>query len=488
MNDKTNIRKNVIISLIYQMVVAVSGFVLPKFLITQYGSTINGSISTIAQITSFLGILEAGMGSVASVAFYRSLSGNSEYDFTMVRNTVRRYYRFIAIISVFICTVVSLVLPFALKNSETFVFNFELALIVSCGYFVQYYMGITSQLLLAADYKSYINSFTQIIAVVLNLALSILLIQNGTDVRIVKLASAIVMLIRPIILFFCVKTKYRFSNDKSFNNNLMKQRWNNFGQSVAYYVHTQTDMVVILLFLAVAENSVYAVYMSVVTAIKTVITVIISNYNPIIGRACANKETTKDELARAFWKFTKINNFLVNVFFSVTAVLIIPFMSIYSRGFDYDYIRPELAICLCVSEYIYLFRTPYNTLINVNGHFKETQVSAFIEAGLNIVLSIILVNIMGVVGVVIATAVAMLYRTVYCILYVKKHLLDISLLEFLKTVFSTIIMTICVVTICLFIDLSYVNTYFRFIVAGCAFTLIFAVIQFTTNLLSLKRK
>lgn len=78
---------------------------MPRFFITAYGSTINGSISTISQLAGFLGLLEAGMGSVASVAFYRSLSNNGEYDLTTVRNTVRRYYRIVAGVSIALCGV-----------------------------------------------------------------------------------------------------------------------------------------------------------------------------------------------------------------------------------------------------------------------------------------------------------------------------------------------------------------------------------------------
>lgn len=476
-----NVNINVITALLYQVVVACTGFILPKFFITQYGSTINGSISTISQITGFLGLLEAGMGSVASVAFYRALSNGDTYNITIARNTVRRYYRIIAGVSIAICAALALLLPFLLKNGESFSFNFQLAIIVSCGYFVQYYFGITSQLLLLADYKAYVNSLTQVFAVVLNFIISIVLIQNDIDVRVVKLVSALVLLVRPILLGLYVKRKYNFSKTKEYDNDLMKQRWNNLGQSLAFYIHTQTDMVIIMLFLTVAENSVYALYMSIVSAIKTVITAIVSNYNPIIGRACAMKDTTEKEMTFSFWQFSNINNFLINVLFSVTMLLIIPFMKLYSKGFDYNYIRPDFAILLCVSEYIYLFRTPYNTLINVNGHFKETQISAFIEAGLNICLSVLLVNVLGINGIVIGTIVAMMYRTIYCIVYVKKHLLNISLVDVCKSMALTGITTLSVIMMYIFIDFSFVENYLMFALAGCILTIIFVLIQLASG-------
>ena len=488
MKDKVNLKKNAIISLLYQLIVACSGFILPKFFITQYGSAINGSISTISQITGFLGLLEAGMGSVASVSFYRALSCPDSCDLTIVRNTVRRYYRIIAIVSVSICLFLSFILPLVLNNGESFSFNFELVLIVGGGFFIQYYLGITSQLLLAADYKAYVNTLTQLIATVMNFVVSIIMIRNNVDVRVVKLISALVLLVRPIILAVYVHCKYHFTKDSTCDNKLMKQRWNNLGQSVAFYIHTQTDMVIIMLFLTIAENSVYAVYMSIVSAIKTLITAIVSNYSPIIGRLSANDSVSKDEFSLVFLKFIRVNNFFINILFPVMAVLIIPFMKLYSRNFDYNYIRPNLAIFLCLSEYIYLFRTPYNTLINVNGHFKETQKSAFIEAGLNIVLSVLLIGWLGTVGVVIGTAVAMLYKTVYCVLYVKRHLFDIPLFEVVKSLLLTLITMISVFVVYIFVNMVEIPNYWLFILAGFVFTAIFTIEQCFFNFIFYKWK
>ena len=488
MNVKINFKKNIIFSLFYQFIVACSGFILPRFFITEYGSAINGSVATINQITGFLGLLEAGMGSVASVAFYKAFSGGDVCNLTIVRNTVRRYYRFIAMISLGICAILAFLLPLFLDNGFDFTFNLEIVIIISFGYFIQYYMGITSQLLLIADYKAYINSITQIIAVILNFAATIVLVQNGTDIRIVKLVSAIVLLVRPVLLHIIVSKYYKFTENKEFDNNLLKQRWNNFGQSIAFYIHGQTDMVIILLFLTVSENSVYSIYAAIISAVKLIISTITSNFNPILGRSYAESKESCNHLNSTFKKFILCNSFLVNLLFSVTAILIIPFMRIYAYGFDYNYIRPTFAYLFCICEYIYLYRTPYNSLINVCGHFKETQASAFIEAGLNIGLSLIFVNICGLSGVIISTAIAMLYRLVYCVIYAKKKLLNYNLSYLIYSVLISCITVGVTVIILTTVDLSYVNNIFRFILAGFITTAGVACYQAILHLILMKQR
>ena len=65
----------------------------------------------------------------------------------------------------------------------------------------------------------------------------------------------------------------------------------------------------------------------------------------------------------------------------------------------------------------YCLRLPYNAMVFAAGHYKQTQLSAIIEAVINIVVSVVLVSKWGLVGVAIGTFAAMTYRTLYLVLY-----------------------------------------------------------------------
>lgn len=66
------------------------------------------------------------------------------------------------------------------------------------------------------------------------------------------------------------------------------------------------------------------------------------------------------------------------------------------------------------------------------GHYKQTQWSAIIEAGINVVVSVILVFKFSLIGVAIGTLAAMAYRTVYLALYLRKNILYRKLRYFFK--------------------------------------------------------
>ena len=66
------------------------------------------------------------------------------------------------------------------------------------------------------------------------------------------------------------------------------------------------------------------------------------------------------------------------------------------------------------------------------GHYKQTQTRAFIEAGLNIVISIVFVKKYGIYGVAIGTLIAMVYRTIYLAYYLKRAILYRKFSYFVK--------------------------------------------------------
>jgi len=81
---------------------------------------------------------------------------------------------------------------------------------------------------------------------------------------------------------------------------------------------------------------------------------------------------------------------------------------------------------------LYCLSLPYNSVTLVAGHYKETKNAAYIEAALNIILSIVLVQFLGLIGVVIATTIAVFYRAVDFALYISRNILERSIWVFIQ--------------------------------------------------------
>ena len=73
-----------------------------------------------------------------------------------------------------------------------------------------------------------------------------------------------------------------------------------------------------------------------------------------------------------------------------------------------------------MSEALYLVKLPHLNLAYSANKFKEITVPAYIEATLNIVISVALVKKLGLIGVTIGTIVGMTYRMVFHVYYTSK--------------------------------------------------------------------
>ena len=77
MNKKLS--RNTISSLLLQIITVISGFVLPRLIMHNYGSQVNGLVNSIAQFLSIITFLEFGVGAVIQSALYAPIVNNNNY-------------------------------------------------------------------------------------------------------------------------------------------------------------------------------------------------------------------------------------------------------------------------------------------------------------------------------------------------------------------------------------------------------------------------
>ena len=138
-----------------------------------------------------------------------------------------------------------------------------------------------------------------------------------------------------------------------------------------------------------------------------------------VGQAYAKKNWK--ELNQKLDIYEYIVLILVFFLFTVTALLITPFVQLYTKDIvDTDYNQPLFGFLLVLAEALYLIKLPHLNLAYSANKFKEITVPAYIEAMLNIMISVALVKWIGLIGVTIGTIVGMTYRMVFHVYYTSK--------------------------------------------------------------------
>lgn len=398
---------NMISSLALQICTIISGFIIPKIILSYFGSDTNGLISSLNQFLSYISLLEGGVTGVVAANLYKPLVNGDNQKLSAVVVTSKKFFNKVGAIFVAYTFCLAIVYPLVFKMDFWYVFF--LTVILSMNLLVQYMFSITLRTLLNADKKLYIVSFTQIISTILNTILAYVSVKIYPSIHLLKLISGLLFFAQPVIYGRYVRKYYSIDWSAEADNQLLKERWNGFAINLAAFIHNSTDISILTFFTNLATVSIYNIYSLVAVGLKSLVQALTSGISATIGHAYAREDW--DELNQKMDLYEYIVFLLVSFLFTVGALLITPFVMLYTSGiYDADYNQPLFGILLLISEALYIVKYPHLNLSYDANKFKEITKPAFVEALINIVVSVALVGKLGLVGIAIGTTLAMIYR------------------------------------------------------------------------------
>ena len=413
---------NSISKLLYEVVAAVSGLILPRLILSNFGSDYNGVIASISQFIGYTSLLTAGVGGVTQASLYKSLADHDTIKISGILRATEIFMQKVAIIFIFGLIGFASLYPVLVRDEFDWFFTFSLVLILGIGTFAQYFFGITFKTLLGADQREYIPTLISTLTTLINTAVAVALIHVGSEIRVIKLASALVFAGNPIFINIYVRKRYKIIHSIEPDNSAIKQRWDAFAHQIANFVNNNTDIIILTVFTGIMEVSVYSIYYLVINNIRTIITSLMGQgLAAAFGSMIAKNEHKNIHNSLRLYEF--MSGSLSVLFFTCTAVLIVPFISVFTKGVkDADYFQPLFAYLACAAQCLYVLRLPYQSLVLAAGHFRQTRNGAIMEAAINIIVSLLLVQSLGLVGVTIGTLCAMVFRTVQYALYMSRHI------------------------------------------------------------------
>lgn len=422
---------NIVTSLLQQIVAVVCGFIVPRLILEAYGAEYHGIVNSVTQFLSCVTLLRAGVGGVTRAALYKSLAENNIEKTSAIVKATEQFMRKIALIFSVALIVFAALYPFLVKEEFDWFFSFSLVLILGISTVVQYYFGITNQFLLHTDQRLYISNLWQTAATILNTLFTVILIRVGCGIHAAKLGSAVAFSLTPVMLYLYVRKRYALIRDIEPDFGALQQRWDAFAHQLAAFIHSNTDIMVLTVFTNLKQVSVYSVYSAVVASLNGLIASAANAVEASLGRILASEN--QDALREKVDTYELLMHLIGTFAFSCAAILIVPFVMIYTDGIsEVNYNQPLMGYLMCLGYWITVIRLPYQNVIEAAGHFRETKHTAIIEAVLNVGLSCVLVLVCGPIGVVIGTVVAMGYRTICYAIYASKVFLKQSILQFIK--------------------------------------------------------
>lgn len=468
--DKTKSTiKNASVSILLQIVVVLAGLMTKSLIIRNYGREVDGVIVTVNMLHSYLNLVAIGLSTASIQALYAPLARNNWEEINSVMSASNHFYNKTANIFSMLVVVVSAGYAVFMRNELPAWLTAGSVLVMGLSGSIEYYLYDKYQVFLTADQKLYVVTSVTLFGTIVQTVLKLVLASLQINILLVQLIPAVIYFLRVLFLMFYVKRKYPLLNRKAKPNyQALNKRWSVFMHQIAGLVVNNTDVLMLTL---VTKNpvliSIYGMYNLVFSNLFTLMSNSFSHGAlASFGQLIATDDMENVRKGYSGYEFSYY--FIVAVIYSITAVMILPFIRIYSKNFGDgpSYFDPLIAFLFVVISLANNLRVPGVTMISAKGHFKETQNRALIEAAINLISSFLLVWKLGIYGVLLGTVLSFAYRTIDIILYSNKKILQQPAGRTLKRGLTSVVIVIASVVVCYRPMLAFTTDWFHWIL-GC---------------------
>lgn len=428
MGRKKRSMQNIAVALASEVLVTVVGMFFPSAIILNYGSKVNGLITSLQQMMQYFTLLGAGFSGAVLFALYKPLADENTTLVCRILSAAKKLYLKIGGIFVLIVLLISAIYPMFIADVgyPDWVVTALFCLIASNGATQLLFVGKYKALLTASQnhrYVALINSLTTcMFSLVIIFAAYCKLhvvaaVALGCTAYLVRIVGywLITKKLFPQYLFDSKDADYQLKNQKEvFIENILSMIV--MYSNVLLLSFSKTDM---------AEVSVFTVYNMILTAVFMLTNTVPQGVSASFGDLISRNNIEK--LQRSYMHYELLYQIFWTVIFSCTSVLYYPFIAVYTSRFtDAVYIRPVLCVLFSVFGAIWSIRIQQISLTVAAGKYKEIQKSSILEAILTILLSAVGLSFSGLEGLMLGRCLAAGYRMIDLIQFNHRYVLQMN--------------------------------------------------------------
>lgn len=432
---------NSITTSLLQVVTMIAGFITPRFMLTAYGSEINGLVSSILQFISYFNLVEAGLSSAAVYSLYKPISEKNYDRINRIVTAAKHFYIKSGFIFVGLVFILAIVYPFIttstiLDQKSIFV----LVLVLGVNGSLEFFTLAKYRALLTADQKTYVISLASIVYTILNTIIVVVLSQMRINIVLLRIIALLSIFVRTLILYLYVRMNYRFIRyDVKPDYDAMDKRWSALYLQVVQTVQNASPAVLITIFSTLKMVSVYSIYNMVMSGINGIMSVFSTGVSAGFGELLVKDD--RNTFQNAYHDFEYIYYFMVSVVYAVTLITILPFVTVYTNGVnDIQYANIIFAVLFVANGILYNLKTPQGMLVIAAGLYKETRWQSTMQAAILVVGGIMLGYKFGLVGIMLASCLSNLYRCIDLFFFIPKYVTHMNKKGTLKNICICILM------------------------------------------------
>ncbi|QDH19703.1 hypothetical protein [Saccharibacillus brassicae] len=405
---------NTLTAIFMQLVNFGAGLIIPRLIIQSYGSDVNGLVVSVVQFIGYLYLIEVGISGALTFSLYKPLTEGDSGSVNRILAAAKKTYRQVGLYAAGIVLVMMFVYPlFVMGEQVKYLDVLILVGAVGSASLLNYFTIAKYNALLTASQANYVLSLFRIVYLVANTVIIVSLVQAGVHYSLVYTAALGAQVLQAAGITFYVKRKYpdvRFDVEPDMS--ALANRNNVLVHELSRMAVFGSPVILLTLFAALTDVSIYSIYALVFTGINMMIGVFNNGFTAGFGQLFTRKEL-HDNLRVSYSQYELLFYMILTFVYSCAWILGLPFVHVYTNGISTTDYEDAIVLMLFVGiGVLENWKIPQSTLIIAAGHFKQTRHRAIIEAVIVLIASTILVFPLGLKGVLIGSMLGLAYRAI----------------------------------------------------------------------------
>ena len=441
--------RNIILEVGSQILAYVFQFIIRTIFIISLGEVYLGINGVLTNILSMLSLSELGFSTAFAVSLYEPISRKDNAKLATIIAFFKKVYLVVGLVVLGLGLCVAPFLPIIIKADidENLYIIFILYLLSSC---VTYFSASYTTFITAAQ-NGYVISIIKIVKSVILLGLQVFALVHK-DYYLYLIAIIVSNIVGVIICYVYYGQNYKAiinekpgKLDSDTKNEIIANTKASFFHKLGGVVLSSTDNIVISAFISISIVGYYSNYSLIIGIISTLFALAVNALAAFVGEI--NVIGDKKSKSTIYWRLSFINYVFTSISTVLLFTLINPFIDIWAGA---SYVLPlQFVIILVIQFYINSIRRITQVYNMSLGLYVKYQYFPLIESVLNIVISIVLVNTIGLIGVILGTIISVLMCTFIAERYVLlKYAIENNLKRFIisDVVFLVTTSLICFLT------------------------------------------
>lgn len=403
-----NVSRNIIYAFANKVVAFVLPFVARTIILYLLGEDYLGIGSLFTSVLSFLSLAELGLGSAIVYSMYKPIAENDTDQICALLAYYRQLYRKIGAAILLTGTILVPAIPYLIKGEPPQGVNvYILFYIYLINTVISYFFAGYKQSLVTAHQRSdIVSKISLLVNVFIQFGQIFVLIwtRNFYAYALVPIGGTILT----NVLNMAVTNK-RYPNlqcrgnlDEESRAGIKKRLSGLVGTKLNSVVVHSADTLVISAFLSLRDTAVYGNYYYIMNAVNAFVVLFFSSLTASVGNSLVTE--TQEKNLSLFYRISFINAWISGWCAVCLMCLFHPFMVLWT-GESLTY---PLGVEIAMVMYFFIFSIQRTMLVfkDAAGIWYEDRFRAYVCMTVNVILNLLLVQVIGIYGVVISSVIA----------------------------------------------------------------------------------